>query len=88
MTPQHILDLTTEGLLIVLWVGLPTVVVSTVTSLLISVVQAVTQIQDQSIGQSIRLVAVLLTLLICSAWQGREVLHFAERALQSIRTIS
>jgi len=45
-------------------------------------VQTVTQIQDQSIGQNVRLIAVLATVVISAGWLGREVMHFAERALQ------
>lgn len=84
MTPQNILDLTRDGLLLVLWVSLPVVLVATGSALLVSVVQAVTQIQDQSISQSIRLIAVMLTIVLVSARFGRDVLRFAERALQMV----
>ncbi|HEX6706146.1 MAG TPA: type III secretion system export apparatus subunit SctS [Albitalea sp.] len=84
MTPQNVLDVTREGLLIVLWVVLPIVAVATLTALVVSVLQAVTQIQDQSIGQSLRLVAVILTVVLASGWLGRDVLRFAERAFQTI----
>jgi type III secretion protein S len=88
MTPQNVLDLTREGLLIVLMVSLPVVVVATVTSLVVAVLQAVTQIQDQTIGQSVRLIAVLLALVIGAGWLGRDVLRFAERAMQTLGTLS
>jgi type III secretion protein S len=87
MTPQNILDITREGLLIVLWVSLPVVVVSTVTSLLVAVLQAVTQIQDQSIGQSIRLIAVMVSIVATAGWLGRDVLRFAERAFHTLSTL-
>lgn len=88
MTPQNILDFTREGLLIVLWVSLPVVVVSTVTSLLVAVLQAVTQIQDQNIGQSIRLIAVMVAIVATAGWLGRDVLRFAERAFHTLGTLS
>jgi type III secretion protein S len=44
----------------------------------------VTSIQDQSIGQSIRLIAVMLSLVALGGWMGRDVLLFAERALESL----
>jgi type III secretion protein S len=84
MTPQNILDITREGLLILLWVALPVVAVATVTALLISVLQAVTQIQDQSIGQSLRLIAVMVTVVVTGGWLSRDVMRFAERAFQNI----
>ena len=84
MTPQNILDITREGLLIVLWVSLPVVAVATITALLVAVVQAVTQIQDQSIGQSIRLIAVMLAIIATAGWMGRDVMRFAERAFHTL----
>ncbi|MBL0728167.1 MULTISPECIES: type III secretion system export apparatus subunit SctS [Piscinibacter] len=88
MTPQNILDFTREGLLIVLWVSLPVVLVSTVTSLLVAVLQAVTQVQDQNIGQSIRLIAVMVAIVATAGWLGRDVMRFAERAFQSLGLLS
>lgn len=84
MTPHDLLDITRDGLLIVLWVSLPVVVVSTLSALVVAVLQAVTQIQDQSIGQSVRLVAVMLTIVVSAGWLGRDVMRFAERAFQTV----
>jgi type III secretion protein S len=82
MNANDILALTREGLSVVLWVCLPIVLVATVTALLVAMGQTVTQIQDQSIGQSARLIAVLGAIVVTAGWLGREVMHFAERALQ------
>jgi type III secretion protein S len=88
MTPQNVLDITRDGLLLIFWITLPVVAVATASALLVSVVQAVTQIQDQSISQSIRLIAVMLTVVVASAWLGRDVLRFGERALQMVAQLS
>lgn len=82
VTPMQLLDITREGLLIVLWVSLPVVVVATLSALVVAVLQAVTQIQDQSIGQSIRLIAVMVAIVVTAGWLGRDVMRFAERAMQ------
>jgi type III secretion protein S len=55
-----------------------------VTALLVSMLQAVTQIQDQSIGQSIRMISVMLCIVLLAGWLGRDVMQFAERAFQNI----
>lgn len=88
MSPQNVLDITRDGLLIVLWAVLPVVAVATITALVVSVLQAVTQIQDQSIAQSVRLIAVLVTIVLASGLLGRDVLRFAERAFQAVTTLS
>jgi type III secretion protein S len=86
MNPDDILSLTREGLTVVLWVSLPIVIVATVVALVVAMAQTVTQIQDQSIGQSVRIIAVLGAVVVTSGWLGREVMHFAERALQFVGT--
>ena len=88
MTPQNILDITREGLLLVLWISLPVVAVATVTALVVAVLQAVTQVQDQSIGQSVRMIAVMLTIIASASLLGREVLRFAEHAFQSVLSLT
>ena len=87
MTPQNILDITREGLLLVLWISLPVVAVATVTALVVAVLQAVTQVQDQSIGQSIRLIAVMIAIIATAGWMGRDVMRFAERAIQTLSSL-
>jgi len=87
MTPLDLLDITRDGLLIVLWVSLPVVLVATLSSLVIAVIQAVTQIQDQSIGQSIRLIAVMLAIVISAGWLSRDVMRFAERAFHTLTVL-
>jgi type III secretion protein S len=84
MTPTDILAITREGLLLVLWLSLPVVVVSTLTALIVAALQTVTQLQDQSIGQSIRQIAVMLTIVVSAAWSGRQVLSFGERVMQVV----
>lgn len=81
---HDLLSLTRDALSVVLWVSLPLVVVATLAGLGVAILQAVTQIQDQSIGQSVRLVVVLLALTIGVGWLGKEVLRFAERAFEKI----
>lgn len=84
MTPQDILSLTREGLMVVLWVALPLVLVAGGTALVMAVFQTVTQIQDQSIGQSVTKIVVMVALVVLCGWQGRQVLGFAERAFQIV----
>jgi type III secretion protein S len=84
VTPQNILDITREGLLLVLWVSLPVVVVATTSAIVVAVLQAVTQVQDQSIGQSIRLVVVMVAIIVTAGWMGGDVMRFAERAFQTL----
>jgi len=48
----------------------------------------VTQVQDQSIGQSVRLIAVMVAIIVTAGWLGRDVMRFAERAFLSLTSLS
>jgi type III secretion protein S len=41
-------------------------------------------VQDQSIGQSVRLATVMLAVLVLAGTLGGDVLNFAERAFQTL----
>jgi type III secretion protein S len=59
------------------------VVVSAVIGLLVSFMQAITSLQDQSISQGAKLIAVILTLLMAAPWGGALVLGFAKQAIEA-----
>jgi len=82
MTSSTILDLTRQALMLVLLLSLPIVLIATVTGLVVAILQAVTQVQDANIGIAVRLIAVMVALVLLSAWLGSEVLRFAQQALE------
>lgn len=77
MSSQQLLEFTQQGLLLALMLSLPCVVVAAVVGFLISMLQAVTQMQDQSMPLAIKLIAVFVTLLVASGWMGTRLYNFA-----------
>jgi type III secretion protein S len=69
-------DLTHKALMLILLLSLPPIITAAVVGVLVSLVQAVTQIQDQTLSFAFRLVAVVFTLLIMARWLGEQVLIF------------
>ena len=78
MEYENVIRLTSEALLVCLMVSLPAIVVAAVVGLLVSFVQAVTSIQEQSIGQAAKLISVVITLLATGSWGASVVLNFAQ----------
>jgi type III secretion protein S len=78
MEHENVIRLTSEALLVCLMVSLPAIVVAAVVGLLISFVQAVTSLQEQSIGQAAKLISVVVTLLAMGSWGASIVLNFAQ----------
>lgn len=83
MDLDNLVQLTSRAMLLCLMVSLPVVVVAALVGLLISFLQAITSLQDQSISQAAKLVAVVLALLISAPWGASLVLGFARQALEA-----
>lgn len=78
MEYENVIRLTSEALLVCLTVSLPTTLVAAVVGLLVSLIQAVTSLQEQSIGQAAKLISVVVTLLVTASWGASIVLNFAQ----------
>jgi flagellar biosynthesis protein FliQ len=73
-----------EGLILVLLVSAPPLLASLVVGLVVSVLQAATQIQDPTIAFVPKLVAVFLVLLAVGPLLGAQVLRFTQALLLAI----
>ncbi|VVE90652.1 type III secretion system export apparatus subunit SctS [Pandoraea bronchicola] len=84
MSEAVVVNLTSEMLWLTLLMSLPTVVVASVVGVLVSLVQALTQVQDQTVQFLIKLIAVSVTLAATYAWMGHVLLHYAGSAFEQI----
>ena len=64
MTHDNIVYVLNQTLVIVLWTSVPVLGVALTVGLVVGLLQAVTQVQDQSLPQAAKIVAVLLTLAL------------------------
>lgn len=76
MTEADVIKFTTEALFLVLLLSMPPIIVATVVGVLVSLIQAVTQIQEQTLGFAIKLVASIITLYLTARWLGMEIFRF------------
>jgi len=77
MTDAAVLQIVREGLYLALLVSLPVLTVSLVVGLLFGVIQAATQLQEQTLSFVPRLAAVMATLAIAGGWMGAQILRYA-----------
>lgn len=73
-----------QALWIVLITSLPVVLAASVVGVLISLIQALTQLQDQTLQFMVKLVAVALTLLMCYPWLGGVLLRYTRQVILQI----
>jgi type III secretion protein S len=58
--------------------SLPAIIVASITGLLVSLFQAVTQLQEQTLSFGVKLASVIATLLLMSGWLGGELMRFSQ----------
>ncbi|MBA2661941.1 MAG: flagellar biosynthesis protein FliQ [Bradymonadaceae bacterium] len=73
---EHILQIAREGLYLVVIASGPPLLASVVIGLIVSVFQATTQIQEQTLTFVPKLVGVFLTLAIAGPWIGSQLVRF------------
>ncbi len=77
MTAPSIMEFTQNGLMLVLLLSLPTIIAASLVGLLVSLIQALTQIQEQTLSFAIKLIAVIVTIILTARWVGSEIFTYS-----------
>jgi len=77
VTPELVLTVARETIITSLLLALPPLGIGLLVGLVISIFQAVTQIQEQTLTFVPKIIAVLLSLLIFGPWMLRLLMSFA-----------
>jgi type III secretion protein S len=84
MSVDDLVRLTSQALTLCLVLSLPAVAVSAIVGLVVSFFQAITSLQDSSVSQGIKLLAVTLTVFLAGPWAGATLLHFSDSILTAM----
>ncbi|MDL4454980.1 type III secretion system export apparatus subunit SctS [Klebsiella michiganensis] len=84
MSEAMIVQLAKQMMWLVLLLSLPVVVVASAIGILISLLQALTQVQEQTIQFLVKLIAVSITLAVTYRWMGDVLLNYANLAFEQI----
>ena len=84
MDSQAAVDLAREALATTLLVGAPILSVGIAVGLVISLIQALTQIQDQTISFVPKIVTMMLVLTVCLPWLLHRLTTYTENLFTSI----
>jgi type III secretion protein S len=77
MSQEIIVYLTSQAMQLVLYLSLPVLVAATVVGLVVSLFQALTSIQEQTLPHAFKLVAVMLAIAFTVRVLGTELYDFA-----------
>lgn len=73
MSPSEILEFTANAMLLTLILSLPPIAAATLVGTLVSLVQALTQVQEQNIAFAFKLVAIVFVIYFTARWLGLEL---------------
>jgi type III secretion protein S len=76
MTPETALHQITESMMLVMLLSMPPILVASVVGIVISLIQALTQIQEQTLSFAIKLIAVAVTIAAMAGMLGSEMLVY------------
>lgn len=87
MDPQQVLTIGRDGLLTLLMVCAPVLLVVLAVGLVISVLQAATQIHEQTLSFVPKLVAAFVTLGVAGPWMLSTLTDFIRQTLMTIPSV-
>ena len=77
MSEDEIINHASEALILVLVLSLPPILVAAFVGVFVSLIQALTQIQEQTISFVFKLIAIIVVLLATTGWLGSELIGYA-----------
>ena len=81
---NELYSLSYQALFLVLILSGPPILISTALGLMVAIFQAATQIQEQTLSFTVKLVAVVLTVVFMGGWLGAQLMQFANTILSNI----
>ncbi|MCS7066731.1 MAG: flagellar biosynthesis protein FliQ [Fimbriimonadales bacterium] len=84
MSQGEVLELGRQAMLVGLQVALPILISALVVGLIVSVFQAVTQIQEMTLQFIPKIIAVGLVALLAGGWMLTQIVEFTVRVLSNL----
>lgn len=87
MTSEFVLALAERGIYTILLVAGPLLLLALIVGLLVSIFQATTQIQEQTLAFIPKIIAVLIGLVIFGPWMLSRMVEFASDIFQNLNLL-
>ena len=87
LTQDFVVHLARESLVVALMLAGPPLLSGLVVGLAVSILQATTQIQEQTLTFIPKIIAVFLAVLIFGSWMLNSIVQFTENLYRSLPTL-
>ena len=87
MQVVDLVNYASKALYLSLILSLPAIIVAAVVGTMFAIVQALTQIQEQTLSYAIKLIATVATLVLTLRWIGVEIIQYTSLLFDLIPSI-
>lgn len=87
MNESDVATMTSDALMLVLILSMPPIIVATAVGLIVSLLQALTQIQEQTLSFAVKLICVSVVILLTAHWVGGELYRYTLRIFDGINSV-
>lgn len=84
MTPEFVVDFSKQAILLTIYLAMPMLGLGLIVGLIVSVFQAVTQVQEMTLTFVPKIIAVFLGLLFASPWMLERITTFTMNIIKNI----
>lgn len=84
MFQNEITTLAYQSLILILLLSGPPILISMILGLLVAIFQAATQIQEQTLSFTIKLFAIIFTIIFLGGWLSSQVITFTNTVFSGI----
>lgn len=88
MTQQTIIDIGYEAIMVCLKIAAPALLAILVTGFLISIFQAATQINEQTLSFIPKIIAMTAALIVTGPWILQTILYFTTQIFKHLATVA
>ena len=79
MTPADAVYQITQSMTLVMLLSMPPIIVASVVGIVVSLLQALTQVQEQTLSFAVKLIAVAVTIAAMAGFLGSEMLTYTTK---------
>jgi len=88
MGPDSVIQIGSEAVQMVLWISLPMLGTALIVGISISLFQAITQIQEQTLTFAPKIIAVFVAMIVAAPWMTEKLVSFTKNLFAIIPTLT
>jgi flagellar biosynthesis protein FliQ len=84
MTPEDVISIAEQGIMMILFIAGPLLILALVVGLIVSIFQATTQIQEQTLAFIPKIIAVLVGVVFFAPWMIGQMVSYATEIFSNL----